>query len=178
MTVQSSIIMRLLDMVPDAALREQIRDQYYHDMEAQTSFVQVRMGQLELDIKEQVQQSLGVTNEMIGESVALAREGGVALRELRDDFRSWITTVTALADDLQDVQRKVADHDREIASFRQSRDQSIAERRQLQADLTESKADRRLIHKELSEAAIERHHILESLARIEQFLRLDDPHVQ
>lgn len=156
MTVQSSIIMRLLDLVPDAALREQIRDQYYHDMEAQTSFVQVRMGQLELDLKDQVQQSLGATNEMIGESVILAKEGGVALRELRDDFRSWITTVTALSDGLLDTQRKVADHDREIASFRQSRDLSVAERRQFQTDLAESKADLQSIHDELHAAQTER----------------------
>lgn len=170
MTVQSSIILRLLALVPDEALRAQITAQYYQDMEAQTSFVQVRMGQLELDLKDQLQQALGATNDMISESLAIAREGGVALRELRTDFQSWFETVTGLADDVAILKRSVDAHEREIASFRSSRDQSIRERQQMFADLRDSKADRSDMRGELAAARNERAEIIKQLARIEQML--------
>jgi chromosome segregation ATPase len=170
MTVQSSIILRLLDRVPDVLLREQIKAQYYQDMEAQTSFVQVRIGQLEIDLRDQLQQSLGDTNQMISESVHLAREGGVALRELRNDFQSWLETVTSIADDVLLMKRRIDDHDRDIASFRQSRDQSIAERLEFRIDLQDSKKDRESIHTELSIARDERARIATQLNRIEAML--------
>ena len=170
MTVQSSIIMRMLDLIPDQSLREQIKAQYYQDMEAQTSFTQVRIGQLELDLRDQLQQSLGATNEMIGESVELAKEGGVALRELRSDFQSWFETVAGIADDVNILKRRVDDHDHEMASFRSSRDQSIADRLRLTADLLESKQDRKSIHDELASARRERAGIVDQLARIELLL--------
>lgn len=164
MTVQSSIILRLIDQmadyIPDRELAKQIveqaKAQYYLDMEAQTSFVQTRIGQLELDLRDQVTNMLGNTNNMISEVLDISRRGESAATELRNDFRA--------------IAEKVDDHDHEIASFRISRDQSIAERRQLQDDLTESKADRAAIHKELQQATIERQHMAGTLTRIEEML--------
>lgn len=156
MTVQSSIFLSLLDMIPDRELRERLRDQYFHDVEAQTSFVQTRIGQLELDLRDQVTDMLGNTNTMISEVLDISRRQESAVTELRHDFQS--------------IAEKVDDHDREIASFRVSRDQSIAERRQLQQDLSESKADRAAIHQELQEAKGERQSMADTLARIEELL--------
>lgn len=156
MTVQSSIFLSLLDMIPDRDLRERLRDQYFHDVEAQTSFVQTRIGQLELDLRDQVTDMLGNTNNMISEVLDISRRQESAVTELRHDFQS--------------IAEKVDDHDREIASFRISRDQSIAERRQLQEDLLESKTDRASIRHELQLATSERQHMADALRRIEEML--------
>jgi len=154
MTVQSAIILRLIAMIPDDALREQIKAQYYQDMEAQTSFVQVRIGQLELDLKDQVQSALGSTNEMVSELLAIGRRQEGALTEVRREFQS--------------IGEKLDQHEAEMASFRASRDRSIQERADLRADLAESKADRRAIHKELEIASDERQRIMTILGSIEK----------
>lgn len=156
MTVQSSIIEHLISLIDDQDLATRIRDRYYHDVEAQANYVQRRVGELEIHIGEQLQQSLGSTNEMISEVLAIGRRQEGAVAELRQEFQSLAETVD--------------DHEREIESFRQSRDQSIAERRQLAADLVESKSDRATIHRELQDAKAERQHMAETLVRIEELL--------
>lgn len=156
MAVQSSIILNLIALIPDAALAEQIKARYYQDLEAQTNYVQTRVGELEIHLSEQMQQSFGATDEMVSEVLAISRRSEGAVSELRGEFR-------ALAE-------KVDDHDREIASFRQSRDQSIAERKQLRVDLAESRADRESIHQELAEAKAERRSIIGQLKAITEML--------
>lgn len=156
MTVQSSIILRLIDQIPDAELRRQITAQYYQDVEAQANFVQRRVGHLEIDLREMLQQQLGGTNEMVSEVLAIGRRQEGMVTELRREFQSLAETVDG--------------HDREIASFRQSRDQSIAERKRHAADLEAIKADSAGIHNELHHAQLERQKIAEALRRIEDML--------
>lgn len=88
MTVQSSIILRLIDQIPDEDLRRQITAQYYQDVEAQTNFVQNRIGHLELDLRDMLQQQLGVTNEMIGEAVASSRDNGKQVEAVVTELRA------------------------------------------------------------------------------------------
>jgi chromosome segregation ATPase len=97
-----------------------------------------------------------------------------ATSELRDMFQSLFEIVNGHTLDINDLKQTVAEHDREIASFRQSRDASIAERRQLGIDLAASKDDRAKIHEELRLAADERKAITEALARIEARLPAGD----
>ena len=174
MTVQSRTILELIAQIADSALAERIRDQYYHDVEAQTNFAQATYldiaMRLENKFDEKVTTQFGATNEMISESVKLAREGGVALRELRTDFQSWLETVIGLSSSVQEMMRRLDNHDLELAQFRVSRDQSIDERKALQTDLVASKADRASIHEELRTAAIERREIMLQLAAIRHML--------
>ena len=97
-----------------------------------------------------------------------------AATEQRSMFQSLFEIVNGHTLDIGDLKQTVAEHDREIASFRQSRDASIAERRQLAADLVASKDDRAKIHEELRVAADERKAITAALARIEARLPAGD----
>ena len=73
MAIQSSIILRLIDKIPDEELRRQITAQYYEDVEKQVDFVQGRLGILETDLRETLQNSLGETNNMISEVINISR---------------------------------------------------------------------------------------------------------
>jgi DNA repair exonuclease SbcCD ATPase subunit len=97
-----------------------------------------------------------------------------AVNALREDFQTVAEIVSSNVADINDLKQTVAEHEREIASFRQSRDASIAERRQLGIDLAASKEDRAKIHEELRTAAEERRAITEALARIEARLPAGD----
>jgi chromosome segregation ATPase len=99
-----------------------------------------------------------------------------ATEQQRADFRALFEIVNGHTLDINDLKQTVAEHDREIASFRQSRDASIEERRRLSADLDASKEDRARIHEELRQAAEERKTITEALARIEALQRNGNGH--
>lgn len=95
-----------------------------------------------------------------------------AIRPLMNEFSTVGETVTNLMLDVDDLKGMVAAHEREIASFRQSRDESIAERQELRMDLAESKEDRVSIHQELSVASRERQAMMRQLERILDHLGL------
>jgi len=73
------------------------------------------------------------------------------LAPLMAEFRTTAETVSGLALDVERLKATVAAHDREMASFRASRDASIEERRDLFAKLDESSADRAKLHQENDE---------------------------
>jgi predicted nucleic acid-binding Zn-ribbon protein len=95
-----------------------------------------------------------------------------AVQPLMNEFSAFGETVTNLMLDVDDLKGTVAAHDREIASFRQSRDESIAERQELRSDLAESKQDRASIHQELTTASHERQAMMRQLERILNHLGL------
>ena len=79
--LQSSIFRGLLDQLAaedDPAKRAELihkaEHQYDLDMEHQANFVQNRIGALELDIREQVAQSLGAQHDMISQVAADSRK--------------------------------------------------------------------------------------------------------
>lgn len=88
MSVQSSIILRLIEQIPDQHLRDQITAQYYQDVEAQANFVQNRVGHLEIDLREMLQTTIGETNDMISEAVASSRENGKHVAEVVAELRA------------------------------------------------------------------------------------------
>ena len=97
-----------------------------------------------------------------------------AVQPLTATFSAFGETVNDLQLDVADLKTAVAAHDREIASFRESRDQSIAEREQLRADLEESKADRQLLHQEGDEARERFDHQETLIRRLLDHLGLSD----
>ncbi len=155
--------MRLIAKIPDQSLQELIRDQYYLDVEANANAAQVAFIDLVSNYDEKLGKSINDLKNMTLESINLGKEGGVALRQLRDDFQSVAEVVSGIVVDLKSVKKTVASHDREIMSFRESRDQSIAERKELQIHNLESKKDRVSIHEEL-------HAMTNALSRIEELL--------
>ncbi len=105
----------------------------------------------------------------------LQRQEAAAIQQ-REDFRAMFEIVSGHTLDIGELKAKVAEYDRELASFRNSRDESIQERRELRADLVISKADRAKIHEELAAARQERQAISDALARIEKEMRRGNGH--
>lgn len=155
--LQSTIILALLEQLkgetdPDKrlALVQSAERQYYLDMEHQANFVQTRIGSLELDIREQVATSLGATNEMISQSVAEGRElrtllegyfvaNTAAMEGLRSEtqagFRDTYTQLGTIGERVTSNEARLDEHDAAIQSFRQSRDESKAERKEIRDDV-------------------------------------------
>jgi hypothetical protein len=88
----------------------------------------------------------GLILQHLERSAAWQDRQEAAVGELRADFRALFEIVNGHTLDINDLKQTVAEHDRAIASFRQSRDASIEERRRLSADLDASKEDRARIH--------------------------------
>lgn len=155
--LQSSIFRALLEQLatesdPErrAALMHQAERQYDLDLEHQSNFVQTRIGNLELDIREQVATSLGATNEMIGQSVAEGRElrtllegyfvaNTAAMEGLRTETQSGFRRVDARLEEVgtnvEGLSTRVDAHDAQIASFQASREESIRERKEIRDDV-------------------------------------------
>src|SRR5438093_793311 len=93
MTIRASIMRKLiaeLVATDDRANRERIaaeaEQQYYLDMVSQANYVQYRIGDIEIGLRDQLTQTLGATNDMISEAIRLSREGSTAVVSLRSDF--------------------------------------------------------------------------------------------
>lgn len=206
----------------DASVRQALvadaEHAYFRDLAAQANYVQARFGDLELDIRDQVQQSLGATNDMISATLDEARQTrhaveqqGAAADELRGMFHGLAAHVGTFGERFDHLSDRVAAletklHERdaffetfdtlndqvhlnsaridridrfiqmvaglpaafnewqqsvetELASFRQSRDASIAERKALRQLLTDQDRRRTAQWQEISDrlAALEAH---------------------
>lgn len=155
--LQSTIILALLeqlkgegDLDKRIALVQAAERQYYLDMEHQSNFVQTRIGALELDIREQVSTSLGATNEMISQGAQDLRDFRAWLQEnltantaavegLRSEtqagFRDTYEQIGAIGERVSSNEARLAEHDQAIQSFRQSRDESQRERKEIRDDV-------------------------------------------
>lgn len=172
--VQSSIIMRLIAQIPDEhrSLRELIRDQYFLDVEENANAAQVAFIDLVNEHEKDVKVSLADIGNMVGESINLSREGGVALRQLQSDFQTIAETVSGLNLDIHDIKQVIEDHSKDIESFRRSRDQSIAERKLHAKGLEDSKVDRAQMNRRLDEMNIQLKSIEEIVNRLAEFYEL------
>lgn len=146
MPIRSAVIRRLIaelaaedDADRRRLLAAQIESRYEHDMSEQADALQAQVSAIQFAIEDQIKAQFGATNEMIMESVALAREGGSAVVALRADFQSFMERSD---DRFLDMERRLNEHDAILDEFRQSRDQSIEDRAQLFAHHEQSHADR------------------------------------
>lgn len=73
MAVHSSDMIRLLDLIGDRELAEKIKARYYQDVESQTSFVQTRMGEIEIHLDDTLRDTISNTNDMISESIQIGK---------------------------------------------------------------------------------------------------------
>jgi chromosome segregation ATPase len=93
--------------------------------------MQIALGNAELSLAERITQMFDVIREVH----AMVQDQGAAAVDLREMFSAIAETVDAR-------RTRVLAHDRDIASFRQSRDLSIAERSQHAAEMVESREHR------------------------------------
>jgi hypothetical protein len=121
MSVQSSIILRLIEQIPDQHLRDQITAQYYHDVEAQSNFVQVRISELEIALRDQLATSLGATNDMISDNAKTSRENAAALAVIHETIEELRRAAQAGFQDtdrrLTDVEQSLADRPAQLLTF-------------------------------------------------------------
>lgn len=141
MNVQSSIILRLIEQIPDQHLRDQITAQYYHDVEAQTSFVQTRISELEIHLEDTVRDQLGITNEMIGENVKTSHENAAALASIHATIEELRKAAQAGFLDL-DKRMTDSERDRAVIHERLERIEQIIDGRPEQVQLFYQLIDR------------------------------------
>jgi len=135
MTVQSSIIMRLIAQVPDVALQALIRDQYYLDVEANANAAQAAFFDLVGRHEEQLQQQLGATNEMLSEVIAISQHSNAELEALRQTTESGFHSVDHR---FAAIDGRIEEIGYEFGSFRvnvDSRFQSVDEKIEAQSTI-------------------------------------------
>lgn len=168
MTVQSSIIMRLIAQIEDPKLRELIRDQYYLDVEANANAAQVAF----IDMIQRHEQREKRIEDRVNSIYTMSQEGGEAIRQLQSDFQSTLEVVSNLSIDIQDIQKVIKDHSADIDSFKESRDQSISERKMHSEGLRESKEDRARINETISSMGDQIRDMVKSIDDLRREVRL------
>lgn len=86
-------MMKLLDQIEDRKLAEKIKARYYQHVEAQTSFVQTRMSEIELHIDDTLRDTIGSTNSMISESIQIGKGTADRMEALHFEVQSGFHSI-------------------------------------------------------------------------------------
>lgn len=166
--LQSSIFRGLLEQLKnenDPAKRDELmrkaERQYDLDLEHQVNFVQSRIGNLEIDIREQVSTLLGNTNDMVSE----VRDDG---RKSRESLEKFLAANTAAVEGLRtETQAGFRDTYQQISTIGERVTNNEGQIKAVEGRMDRSEADRRAIHSELADAKTERATMSDTLARVE-----------